>query len=60
MRPLNIWKLAYYSTEDIQKEFDKAMVGIHDKNFFIKNYEHKIVEDGKQLVDMIYLKMELE
>jgi GNAT superfamily N-acetyltransferase len=28
------------------------------KDFFIKNYDHKIYEDGKQLVDMIYLKIE--
>ena len=26
------------------------------KNFFIDNYDHPIYEDGKQLVDMIYLK----
>ena len=26
------------------------------KNFFINNYDHPIYEDGKQLVDMIYLK----
>jgi ribosomal protein S18 acetylase RimI-like enzyme len=27
------------------------------KNFFINNYDHKIYENGKQLVDMIYLKL---
>ena len=26
------------------------------KNFFIDNYDHPIFEEGKQLVDMIYLK----
>lgn len=26
------------------------------KNFFIDHYDHPIFEDGKQLVDMIYLK----
>lgn len=26
------------------------------KNFFIDNYHHPIFEDGKQLVDMVYLK----
>lgn len=26
------------------------------KNFFIDNYEHPIFEEGKQLMDMIYLK----
>jgi len=26
------------------------------KNFFIDNYDHPMYEDGKQLVDMIYLK----
>ena len=26
------------------------------QNFFIDNYDHPIFEDGKQLVDMIYLK----
>ncbi|MEG1964504.1 MAG: GNAT family N-acetyltransferase, partial [Clostridia bacterium] len=25
------------------------------KNFFVDNYDHAIYEDGKQLVDMIYL-----
>ena len=28
------------------------------KNFFIDNYDHPMFEDGKQLVDMIYLKIE--
>ena len=28
------------------------------KNFFIDNYDHQMFEDGKQLIDMIYLKME--
>jgi ribosomal protein S18 acetylase RimI-like enzyme len=28
-------------------------------DFFIKNYDHKIIENGKQLVDMIYLKLRL-
>lgn len=27
-------------------------------NFFIDNYDHPIFEDGKQLVDMVYLKRE--
>lgn len=26
------------------------------KNFFIDNYDHPIFEDGKQLIDMVYLK----
>jgi ribosomal protein S18 acetylase RimI-like enzyme len=26
------------------------------KNFFVDNYDHEIFEDGKQLIDMIYLK----
>jgi len=26
------------------------------KNFFIDNYDHLMFEDGKQLVDMVYLK----
>lgn len=29
------------------------------KNFFIDNYDHPMFEDGKQLVDMIYLKKKL-
>lgn len=29
------------------------------KNFFIDNYDHLIFENGKQLVDMIYLKRNL-
>lgn len=28
------------------------------KNFFIDNYDHLMFEDGKQLVDMVYLKWE--
>lgn len=28
------------------------------KNFFTDNYDHPMFEDGKQLVDMIYLKRE--
>lgn len=28
------------------------------KNFFTDNYDHPIYEDGKQLVDMVYLKRE--
>ena len=30
------------------------------KNFFIEHYDHPIFEGGKQLVDMVYLKMDLE
>ncbi|MBN1499809.1 MAG: GNAT family N-acetyltransferase [Spirochaetes bacterium] len=30
------------------------------KNFFVDNYDHKMYEDGKQLVDMIYLKLEYQ
>jgi len=29
------------------------------KNFFTDNYDHKMYEDGVQLVDMVYLKKEL-
>ncbi len=29
------------------------------KNFFVDNYDHPIYEDGKQLVDMVYLKRSL-
>lgn len=29
------------------------------RNFFIDNYDHPIIECGKQLVDMIYLKKEI-
>ena len=29
------------------------------KNFFVDNYDHVIIEDGKQLVDMLYLKISL-
>jgi hypothetical protein len=28
------------------------------KDFFINNYDHEIFEEGKQLKDMIYLKIE--
>lgn len=28
------------------------------KNFFTDNYDHLMFEDGKQLVDMVYLKLE--
>lgn len=30
------------------------------KNFFVDNYDHEMIEDGKQLVDMIYLKFEYD
>ncbi len=29
------------------------------KNFFVDNYDHTIIENGKQLIDMIYLKVNL-
>ena len=29
------------------------------KNFFVENYDHVIIEDGMQLVDMVYLQMAL-
>ncbi|MBS6195648.1 MAG: GNAT family N-acetyltransferase [Clostridiales bacterium] len=29
------------------------------KNFFVDNYDHPIIEGGKQLIDMIYLKRKL-
>lgn len=29
------------------------------KNFFIDNYNHPMIEDGIQLVDMVYLKKDL-
>ena len=29
------------------------------KNFFVDNYDHPIFENGKQLIDMVYLKKEL-
>jgi GNAT superfamily N-acetyltransferase len=28
------------------------------KDFFVNNYDHKMYEEGKQLIDMIYLKIE--
>jgi len=28
------------------------------KDFFVNNYDHEMFEDGKQLIDMIYLKMD--
>ena len=31
-----------------------------EKDFFIKNYGHEMYEDGKQLKDMIYLKLEFK
>ena len=30
------------------------------KNFFLEHYDHPIFEGGRRLVDMVYLKMELE
>lgn len=30
------------------------------KNFFTDNYDHIIVEDGVQLIDMVYLKKDLD
>ncbi len=29
------------------------------KNFFVENYDHPIFENGKQLIDMIYLKRKI-
>ena len=29
-----------------------------EKDFFIKNYDHEMFDEGKLLIDMIYLKME--
>ena len=29
------------------------------KNFFIDNYDHPIIENGKQLIDMVYLSKKL-
>jgi hypothetical protein len=29
-------------------------------DFFVKNYDHKIIEDGKEVKDMIFLKMEIK
>ena len=31
-----------------------------EKDFFVKNYDHKMFDDGKQLIDMIYLKLEFD
>ena len=28
------------------------------EDFFIKNYDHVMIEDGKQLKDMVYLKID--
>ena len=30
------------------------------KNFFVDNYDHEMFEDDKQLIDMIYLKLEYD
>ena len=30
------------------------------KDFFIKNYDHEIFEEGKQLIDMIYLRIDFK
>jgi len=30
------------------------------KDFFLENYDHEMFEEGKQLIDMIYLKLEYE
>jgi GNAT superfamily N-acetyltransferase len=31
-----------------------------EKDFFIKNYDHKMFDEGKQLIDMIYFKIEFK
>jgi len=31
-----------------------------EKDFFIKNYDHEMIEDGKQLKDMVYMKIEFD
>lgn len=43
------WILHFYE----RCGFEKSHVV---KNFFIDNYDHPMYEDGRQLVDMIYLK----
>jgi hypothetical protein len=30
------------------------------EDFFINNYDHKIIENGKELKDMVYLKIEFK
>lgn len=30
-----------------------------EKDFFVKNYDHPIIENGRQLTDMIFLRQEL-
>ncbi|GBR73822.1 acetyltransferase GNAT family protein [Candidatus Termititenax aidoneus] len=46
---INFYKKCGFKYSHVLKDF-----------FFIKNYDHKIFEDGKQLKDMVYLKMEFE
>lgn len=57
------WKIIFVGTGDCESSLSfYNMCGFKEshriKNFFTDNYEHPIFEDGKQLVDMIYLKRE--
>jgi len=35
------------------------MISHRIDNFFIENYDHPMFEDGKQLIDMVYLKQDM-
>ena len=48
------FKVLYVGTGD-----SPATVPFYDRNFFTEHYDHPIYECGRQLVDMVYLKMEL-
>ena len=44
----------------LKKKKKRSFVETHRiKNFFLDNYSHPIFENGKQLIDMIYLKKDL-
>jgi len=58
------YKTMIVGTGDVPKSirfYEKNGFYLHHRihNFFIDNYDHPMFEDGVQLVDMIYLKKEL-
>jgi ribosomal protein S18 acetylase RimI-like enzyme len=58
------YKTMIVGTGDVPKSirfYERNGFYIYDRirNFFTDNYDHPMIEDGIQLVDMVYLKKEL-
>lgn len=46
--------------ETNKKKYIDLLLLADEKDFFIKNYDKPIIENGVQLVDMVYLKKSLK